>query len=323
MLDLPPDFPSAQPFMPHGLCLLWRTDLLLLHVLSDSVIALSYYSIPLALIYFVIKRQDLQFRWILVLFGTFILACGTTHLMEIWTIWHPDYVTAGFIKSLTALTSVGTAIALWPLMPHLLRIPSPSSLELANRKLQEEVTLRVGHENQVVLLNNNLERMVEERTRELSAVNLRLEREIRERELVEAALRDGDRRKDEFLATLAHELRNPLAPMRNAVELVQMQPDRAPSAIGLISRQLQHLTHLVDDLLDVARITHDQITLKMADVDVASVVRQAMETVRPLVEIREHRLSLSLPNEPVVVHADPVRLAQILGNLLDNAAKYT
>jgi len=323
MDSVTPYFSSVQQFLPHGQCLLWRTDLLLLHIVSDSAITVSYYSIPLALIYFVVKRRDLQFRWILVLFGTFILACGTTHLMEIWTIWQPHYFSAGLIKALTAVTSLGTAAVLWPLMPHLLRIPSPSSLENANRKLQDEISLRERHEKEVVQLNDNLERMVEKRTRELSAVNLRLEREVRERELVEAALRHGDRRKDEFLATLAHELRNPLAPMRNAVEMVRLRPDHGRIAIDLIDRQLQHLTHLVDDLLEVARITHDQIKLKTSVVDLASVVGKAAETVRPLVESRNHRLSLTLPVSSVVVYGDPVRLAQILGNLLDNAAKYT
>src|SRR5262249_49727652 len=109
-------FDSAD-LTPHGVCLLWRPDLLSLHVLSDSAIAFAYYSIPLALAVFVWRRRDLAFSWVFVLFAVFILGCGTTHWFEVWTLWHPDYATQGLIKGATAAASVITALLLWPLIP--------------------------------------------------------------------------------------------------------------------------------------------------------------------------------------------------------------
>ncbi len=123
-------------FMPHGACYLWLPSILWLHVISDTVIVLAYYSIPFALLYFVHKRTDLAYRWVFVLFGVFILLCGTTHLMSIWTIWHPDYWLDGLIKFATALVSIVTALLIWPLIPKLLRLPSPQALQTSETYLR-------------------------------------------------------------------------------------------------------------------------------------------------------------------------------------------
>ena len=120
---------DTSRFMPHGYCYLWRPVILWLHAISDAIIALAYFSIPFALFYFVRKRIDLNYRWVFVLFGAFILLCGTTHLMSIWTIWHPSYLAEGLIKSITALVSILTAVLLWPLIPKLLLLPSPQALK--------------------------------------------------------------------------------------------------------------------------------------------------------------------------------------------------
>jgi PAS domain S-box-containing protein len=185
---------AAKAFIPHGNCLLWRSDLLLLHVLSDSLITAAYYSIPAALIYFVIKRRDLEFRAIFLLFGIFITACGTTHLMEIWTLWRPDYVLEGVIKLFTGLVSIATSVLLWPLIPYALKLPSPARLEEANRQLQHEIEERKGKEREIRQLNANLEKMVERRTAELVAANVQLEDEIRERLRIEESLRESETR---------------------------------------------------------------------------------------------------------------------------------
>jgi len=111
---------SANGFLPHGYCLLWRPSLLYLHVVSDLMTAAAYYSIPIALAYFVAQRRDLTFRFAFLLFGIFIFACGTTHLMAVWTIWRPDYGVQGLVKLVTALVSTGTAVMLWPLIPRAL-----------------------------------------------------------------------------------------------------------------------------------------------------------------------------------------------------------
>lgn len=120
---------ASSSFMPHGACYLWLPSILWLHVISDVLIVLAYSSIPFALLYFVYKRKDLAYRWVFVLFGAFILLCGTTHLMSIWTIWHPDYWLEGLIKLATALVSMATAILIWPLMPKVLKLPSTRALE--------------------------------------------------------------------------------------------------------------------------------------------------------------------------------------------------
>ncbi|HEV8408918.1 MAG TPA: CHASE3 domain-containing protein [Gemmatimonadaceae bacterium] len=151
-------------------------------------------------------------------------------------------------------------------------------------------------------------------------------RDITERKAAERALRDADRRKDEFLAVLAHELRNPLAPMRNALEMVRLSADD-PAVVGKVrgtmERQIEHMVRLTDDLLDVSRITRNRLELRRKPVDLSSVVHRAMESSDPLLKERRHSVSLALPASPLIVDADEGRLAQVLYNLLGNAAKYT
>lgn len=151
----------------------------------------------------------------------------------------------------------------------------------------------------------------------------RLEQELRRR-LDE--LRTEDRQKNEFLAMLGHELRNPLAPMRNALQIIRMPNadlDMVNKARDIMERQLQHLVRLVDDLLDVSRIISGKIELRKQPVDIYWIVERAVETANPIIETREHALHTDLPEKPVWVEGDPVRLAQVIANLLTNAAKYT
>ena len=129
----------AFDFMAHGYCYLWRPEIVWLHVGSDALITLAYYSIPVTLVCFVLKRRDLPFHWMFIMFGAFILACGTTHVMEVWTIWHGTYRLAGVIKLITAGLSLSTAVTLVPLMPKALALPSPARLAAANRELEAEV----------------------------------------------------------------------------------------------------------------------------------------------------------------------------------------
>ncbi len=151
-------------------------------------------------------------------------------------------------------------------------------------------------------------------------------REIATRKQAEEALQEADRRKDEFLAILAHELRNPLAPLRTGLEIVQRASEdtqAASQALAMMGRQLAQLEHLVDELLDLNRIGQGRIVLRRARVTLADSLDQAVETTRPLIESRGHKLELAVPAEPIVVEADPLRLAQIFANLLNNAAKFT
>lgn len=150
--------------------------------------------------------------------------------------------------------------------------------------------------------------------------------DVRERVRTENALEEADRTKNEFLATLAHELRNPLAPIRNAVEILHVKGTADADsrfALGIIERQTRQMARLIDDLLDVARITANKLELRREATTLRQVLDVALETARPLIDAAGHQLSVSVPAEPVALHADPTRLAQVVSNLLDNAAKYT
>jgi signal transduction histidine kinase/CheY-like chemotaxis protein len=183
---------------------------------------------------------------------------------------------------------------------------------LVSRRVCETVAESLRLRVQNLDLLNTLERRVRERTEKLGRS--------------EEALRDADRRKDEFLAVLGHELRNPLAPIRTAVHLMQM-PGASDAMMRwgreIIDRQIDHLTRLVDDLLDVSRIVQGKISLHENSVEIGVVIDHAVEASRPLISGRQHQLSVSVPDNPVWVTGDFVRLAQIVSNLLNNAAKYT
>jgi PAS domain S-box-containing protein len=151
-------------------------------------------------------------------------------------------------------------------------------------------------------------------------------RDITEQQRTEQALREADRRKDEFLAILSHELRNPLAPISTTLDLLrQPQVDSAARdwAQSVMERQVKHLVRLVDDLLDVSRISRGKVELRPEPIDVRLIVNGAVESARPLLETKAHELTVDMPAGPIIVSADPIRLAQVIGNLLSNAAKYT
>ncbi len=185
---------SSGSFIPHGHCYLWQTNLVWLHLISDALIALAYYSIPATLFYFVRKRQDLPFDWIFLLFSAFIVACGTTHILEIWTLWHPTYWLSGLVKAVTAIISVITAIELVPLVPQALALPSPAQLEQTNQELQIQITERLRVEAELRNYQNHLEELVTLRTNEITKTNEQLQQEIAERQRVVEVLRQSEQR---------------------------------------------------------------------------------------------------------------------------------
>jgi signal transduction histidine kinase len=193
-----------------------------------------------------------------------------------------------------------------PIVPELLRAKVRIFAELYRKRRETEQ------------LTRDLEQRVAERTAELQASM------GRQTELAEQ-LQAADRRKDEFLALLAHELRNPLAPMRNAINILRLKESQDPDVLwcrGVIERQATQLTRLVDDLLDVSRITLGKIKLRLQPLDLAAVVARAVETSRPLIDAHRHELIVTLPEAPVRVEGDRARLIQVIANLLNNAAKY-
>ncbi len=178
-------------------------------------------------------------------------------------------------------------------------------------------------------IRDELETRVAERADALETMNEALAAEVAERRAAERALRAVDRRKDEFLATLAHELRNPLAPLSSATEILSRTHDtpeegaRRERALGVIERQVSHMVRLIDELLDLSRITHGKLELRREWTSLADVIESALETAEPLLHGRRQAFELVVPETPVLLHADPMRLAQVLSNLLSNAAKYT
>ena len=196
MLEFWKTFFSSGSFIPHGHCYLWQTKLVWLHVASDSIIAIAYFSVPITLVYFISKREDLPFDWIFAMFGAFIIACGITHLFEIWTLWHPTYWLSGTMKAITAMISFGTAILLVDLIPQALALPSPAQLEFTNRLLEAEIVERQLAEAALQKAKAELKIRVEERTTELKSQTQQLEQalseleaEIVERKLAEAELK--------------------------------------------------------------------------------------------------------------------------------------
>jgi signal transduction histidine kinase len=193
---------------------------------------------------------------------------------------------------------------------------SNRALEEANYALQSEKT------RELEALNEQLRKTNEE----LSRTNQSLENEVRERTRAENQLKEAVVKRDEFLAMLSHELRNPLSPLRNASHMLMQAETQDPKIVwsrGVIDRQLRHMIRLVDDLLDVSRIARGKIVLVSEKVAVADIVAAAVETVQPLLDQKSQQLTVEATDPALTVRGDPVRLAQIVGNLLHNAAKYT
>jgi PAS domain S-box-containing protein len=171
--------------MPHGYCYLWNHRLIWTHVVSDSLIALAYLSIPITLVYSIRKRRDMPLNWMFFCFGVFILACGATHVVEVWNLWHADYWLAGAVKVVTAVASVATAILLVPLVPRALALRSPEVL-------RREIVERKRAQNALDQANSELERRVQQRTAKLTKVNDALQAEISQHRKTEDALRQSE-----------------------------------------------------------------------------------------------------------------------------------
>ncbi|MBW4052219.1 MAG: response regulator [Proteobacteria bacterium] len=256
---------------------------------------------------------------------------GTIYLRGRYDVAGRVYAYLGVV-ALVALLSLGVALVLSTLLQRNITGPLSSMASIAQHVIaKRDYSLRASRagEDEIGLLVEAFNSMLEEvqaRTRELVQSNAKLRTEVESRETAEAALKEADRRKDEFLATLAHELRNPLAPIRYAVELLEisaLDARRRDWARQVIGRQVQRMAPLLDDLLDVSRITRGRLQLRISRVELSAMVRSAVEIARPLIESKQHALEVDLPPEPITLEVDPLRLSQALSNLLTNAAKYT
>lgn len=158
---------AASSYIPHGHCYLWQTNLVFLHVLSDTLIGIAYYAIPVLLFYFTQNREDVPFKGLFMLFSLFILSCGTTHFFAIWTLWHANYWIDGILKAITALVSIYTVFEIIPIIPQALALPSPAELEALNEQLLTQMAKTKAAQQEVIGLNEDLETRIKQRTKEL------------------------------------------------------------------------------------------------------------------------------------------------------------
>ncbi|MES3024953.1 MAG: ATP-binding protein [Pseudomonadota bacterium] len=241
-------------------------------------------------------------------------------------------VTYATILGAVLLASLGIAALVATRLQRAITRPLEAVTLVALEVMQRrDFSLRVpgndrGEIGVLVTAFNDMLAELGRRAHALQEANLTLEHEMQVRQGAEQALLLADRRKDEFLATLAHELRNPLAPIRTGLDILRIRSGDANAtqrATDIMERQLRQMVRLVDDLLDVSRINTGKFAIKMGRVELKAVVNDALEVVRSTIELHGHELAIALPDRPVFLHGDATRLAQILSNLLNNAAKYT
>ncbi len=232
---------ARNGFTPHGYCLLWDPNLVWLYVVSDTLIGISYVAISFLLAYLVHRaRHEIPFHRVFLAFGVFIIACGSTHFMDVWTLWTPTYYLAGSLKLLTAIASVATAVALPPFLPRTLTMISEA--KVSNHRKQH---LEAAHAELESLYR---------RTSEL------------------------DRLKTQFFANVSHELRTPLTLILGPTQQLLASNGLTPSqreSLAVIERNARTLLQRVNDLLDVAKLDAGKMDLRLADLDLAALVRRA------------------------------------------------
>lgn len=299
-----PEFLSklfSSDFLPHGHCYFWQPEIVWLHVISDGLIALAYYCIPFGLWYFIQRRKDLAFNWIFGCFAAFIFACGTTHLFQIWTLWHATYRLEGVVKALTAGLSVATALLMIPLIPKAIRLPTRRDLEEANAALAKQIAEREKAEAAVRELNSELERRVEMRT---------------------AALQRSNDELAQFAYVASHDLQEPLRMVSIYTQMLKKRCDGqlGSDAEGYIEYAVagaKRMQSLITDLLAFTRV--DQALPEVTRMRADDALNEAIGALRiPLQEANAQIIRQPLPE----VLGDQGQLALVFQNLISNSLKY-
>ena len=292
---------DLSAFMPHGFCMRWDPSLLATMVVANCLIAFAYFSIPIALLFFVGKRQDIAFPWMFRLFGLFIISCGTTHLIKILTIYHAAYWLEALMDLFTGVVSMLTAILLWKVIPKALQLASPGQLQKSNMQLMEsmEATKRLNEE--------------------LSDLNEQL-RVARDQAVESSNLKSG------FVATISHELRTPLAGILGLNEL--LLSSRLDKEQEQLSKSIQEAGHsllqIVNDILDISKLEAGKLGVEVAPIAVRQMMNECLDVVSPSATRKKLTLKSKMdPQLDQTLFGDNVRLKQILINLLGNAVKFT
>lgn len=302
----------GQSLLPHAFCITGSQPLLVLHVAGDSLIALSYLLIPWTLFNFVRQRKDIPFGWITWLFGAFILACGATHAVEVWTLWDPVYWYAGVLKAFTAAVSLGTAWVLYIITPQLLAIPSMSSLREANAKLREEVDARREAERALSQAKAEMEVLLAERSRQAEQA------EKRSVELGELL-----REMESFSSSIAHDLRAPLTTLSGFSQVLLETESAQLSARGVgflerIKGAAAKMEDIIAALLYIAKLPHAQISREQVDIGVLA--RNLVADLKAAEPTRATDIRIAAP---LMAVGDPVLLRQVMTNLLANSWKFS
>jgi len=272
-----------SPFMPHGFCMRWDFWLLFTHILSDGLIALAYFLISAALVYFVRKRQGMSFGFLFWLFSLFIFSCGVTHALEIWLLWTPNYWLAGWAKLVTAIISMATAIFLWRAIPAALQIPTAEEMKSANEQLRVQAVKRKAAEHGSLQRDNFLATLSHELRTPLNAI-----------------------------LGWTQLLQNKMVPAEKTGE-----------ALEVIRRNALAQAKLIDELLDLSRIAAGKCTLELENVWLADVLNATVAALQPDADRKCITVETVLPPDSVEVEGDAKRLQQIVWNLLSNAVKFT
>lgn len=280
--------------------------LIWLHIISDLLITISYYSIPVALIYFAKRRRDLAYNWIFLMFAFFIILCGTTHIFNILAIWFPMYRLDGVVKLLTGLISIFTAIQLWRLMPHALALPS--QIEITQRK-------------------DELEALVQQRTQELTAANEALRQSEENFKALAENAENANKTKSEFLANMSHELRTPMnavVGLSHILSLNKTLPAKEAEMVRTLQLSAQSLMGLINDLLDISKIESDRLQIEHIPFRLSEVINEVFSVLSVKAEEKDIVLDCDYsPTDESHFLGDPLRIRQILINLVSNAIKFT
>ncbi len=297
-------------FMPHIYCLRQQVVVVQSFVWANAVIALAYYLIPFTLLRIVRKRKDIAFDWMFVLFGIFILACGTTHLLDIWTLWHPMYRLQALVDAITAVASLATSILLIRLLPQIMRIPSPDLL-------RAEISDRKAAESEIRKLNAQLEQRIGERTSDLEQVNRKLS-------VANSELRSMNEDLTQFAYAAAHDLQEPLRMLSVYSQLVQRNysgriDKKADEQLATIVDSAKRMGLLLTDLLSYSSLIREEVTEATPAVDPAQVIAEVLRNLTREIELSAAVITVhELPR----VCASEAHLTQIFQNLLSNAIKY-